>query len=60
MENEQVLLMSKLIEFMEEEAAHLDGPYKVAALKTTAAYYENMTHAEGMMAIFQRSFNMLN
>jgi hypothetical protein len=60
MENETTLLITKLIDFMDEEAQGLDGPYKVAALKTAAAYYENMTHAEGMITLLTKSFNAIN
>lgn len=59
MENEITLLIEKLIDFMDENAPNLDGPYKVAALKTAAAYYENMTHAEGMLTILTKSFNAI-
>ena len=60
MENQELILIQKLVEFMDEEANHLDGPYKVADLKTVASYYEHMTQAEGMLAIIQKSFSMLN
>jgi hypothetical protein len=59
-DNETTLLISKLIDFMDENAQNIDGPYKVAALKTAASYYENITHAEGIMTLIQKSFNMIN
>jgi hypothetical protein len=59
MDNEVSLLITKLIEFMDENA-QLDGPYKVAALKTAAAYYENLTHAESLIGLISKSFNFVN
>ena len=38
----------------------IDGPYKVAVLKTVAAYYESLTQAESMNAILVKTFNSLN
>ena len=51
--------MMRLIEFIEEDetAKSMDGPYKVAALRTAAAYYENLTQAQAMMAFAAKTFN---
>ena len=37
----------------------IDGPYKVAVLKTVAAYYESVTHAESMSTLIMNAFNQL-
>lgn len=50
--------LAPLIEFMEENV-NLDGTYKIALLKTVAAYYESMVHAESMNAILMKTFSNL-
>ena len=50
--------LAPLIEFMEENVS-LDGTYKIALLKTVAAYYESMVHAESMNAILMKTFSNL-
>lgn len=55
-----VELAGKIIKFIEEETTGIDGPYKAAALKTAASYFENLTHAESMMTILTKTFTSLN
>jgi hypothetical protein len=37
----------------------IDGPYKVAVLKTVAAYYESVTHAESMSTLIMNAFRQM-
>ena len=38
----------------------IDGPYKVAVLKTVASYYESVTQAESMSALIMNAFKQIN
>lgn len=37
----------------------IDGPYKVAVLKTVASYYESLTQAESLSAIIMKAYNTI-
>ena len=50
--------VQEVIKFMNENVP-LDGTYRIAVLKTAAAYFEAMVHAESMNAIIMKSFNSL-
>jgi hypothetical protein len=50
--------IAPLIKYIEENTT-LDGTYRVALLKTVAAYYESLIHAESMNAILMKTFSNL-
>ena len=48
-----------LIKVVEDEFGHIDGPSKVALLRTVASYYENLTVSQSMQTVIYNTLNKL-
>lgn len=48
-----------LIEIIDGQFNNIDGPHKVALLRTVASYYESLTTAEAMKVMITQAFNKL-
>lgn len=58
-DNINTAFLMKLIQFIDEQQEYIDGPYKVAMLKTAASYYESVTQAEALSLAISRAFNSI-
>lgn len=51
--------LPELIKVVEKTCKDIDGPYKVALLKTVAAHFENLSQSEMQIKMMQEAFKKI-